>query len=86
MAPSIAALEILAVSDQPVFESVMQRIGLQVEGRTTDHPLETQLQTESIASIASKLTEEANTYVDVNPQLHNYKKMAEDYGYIVSFA
>lgn len=83
--PSIAALEILAVADQPVFENVMEEIGLHVEGRIDDDPLKSQVQTESIAAIASELTEDRHTFIETNPNLHEYKKMAEDYGFIVSF-
>lgn len=84
--PSLASLEILAVSDNTVFESVMQEIGLHVEGKISDDPLQSQVQNESVASIASELTENADEFVDVDNILSEYKKMAEDYGYIVSYA
>lgn len=84
--PSMEALEILAVSDQPVFESVMLEIGLHVEGRQSNDPLLTQVQTESIVSIASELTEDINSFSNDDHNLHLVKRMAEDYGYIVSYA
>lgn len=84
--PSLEALEVLAVSDRPVFESVMQEIGLHVEGRVDNDPLRQQAQSESIVSIASELTEDIHTYVGNDRGLQNAKKMAEDYGYIVSYA
>lgn len=83
--PSLESMEILAVSDQPVFESLMAHIGLQVEGRVSEDPLETRVQTESIASIASEITEGVHDYVEVDPRLHTFKAMAEDYGYVVSY-
>lgn len=84
--PSMEALEILAVSDRNVFESTMQNIGLNIEGMQSNDPLLSQVQTESIASIASELTEDANTFANNNPRLKAIKTMAEDYGYIVSYA
>lgn len=84
--PSMEALEILAVSDRNVFESTMQNIGLNIEGMQSDDPLLSQVQTESIASIASELTEDVNTFANNNSRLKAIKTMAEDYGYIVSYA
>ena len=81
--PSIQAMEILAVSDQPVFESLMNHIGLQVEGRVNEDPLETQVQTESISAIATGITEEACGYIKISKNLREFKTMAEDYGYVV---
>ena len=81
--PSIQAMEILAISDQPVFESLMNHIGLQIEGKVSGDPLETQVQTESIAAIATEITEEACGYVKISKNLREYKQMAQDYGYVV---
>lgn len=81
---STETLEILAVSDRKLFENAIQEVGLHVEGRIHSDPLETQVQSETVASIASELTEDANTYVDASPEMLEAKKMAEDYGYIVS--
>ena len=62
--PSIEAMEILAVSDQPVFESLMEHIGLRVEGKVNGDPLEKRVQTESIAAIATEITEDAHDYIE----------------------
>lgn len=83
--PSLQAMEILAVSDRTVFESLMNHIGLRVEGRANTDPLETKVQTESVAAIASEITEEAHGFVECDRRLHGFKQMAEDYGYVVSF-
>jgi hypothetical protein len=83
--PSLQAMEILAVSDQPVFESLMDHIGLHVEGKVNEDPLETRVQTESVAAIASEITEEAHGFVECDSRLGEFKQMAEDYGYVVSF-
>ena len=83
--PSLQAMEILAVSDQPVFESLMDHIGLHVEGKVNEDPLETRVQTESVAANASEITEEAHGFVECDPRLGEFKQMAEDYGYVVSF-
>ena len=84
--PSIQAMEILAVSDQPVFESLMDHIGLQIEGRVSGDPLETNVQSESIAAMATEITEDACSYIECDQRLFEYKRMAEDYGYVVGFA
>ena len=84
--PSTSAMEILAISDQPVFESLMSHIGLPITGRINQDPLATQVQTESIAAMATEITEDVNDFVDADPRLHPYKKLAEDYGYVVSFS
>ena len=81
--PSIQAMEILAISDQPVFESLMKHIGLRVEGKVNGDPLETQVQTESISAIATEITEDACGYVKISQNLREFKTMAEDYGYVV---
>lgn len=83
--PSVQAMEILAVSDQPVFESLMGHIGLQIEGRVSGDPLESQVQSESISAIATEITEDAHSYIECDPRLHEYKQMAEDYGFVVGF-
>jgi hypothetical protein len=82
--PSIESMEILAVSDRAVFESLMNHIGLRIEGRVNEDPLETRVQSESVVSIASEITEDANNFVRCNPRLQGFKQMAEDYGYVVS--
>jgi hypothetical protein len=85
--PSTAAMEILAVSDQPVFESLMKHIGLPITGRVEENPLkQSMVQNETIAAVASEITEDIHTYVDVDPRLHSYKEIAEDYGYVVAFS
>ena len=83
--PSAQAMEILAISDQPVFESLMGHIGLPITGRINQDPLASQVQTESIAAIATEITEDVDDFVDADPRLHRYKELAEDYGYVVSF-
>lgn len=83
--PSLETLEILAISDRPVFENLMNNIGLKIEGTVNDDPLERTAQIESISSIASEITEDIHDYIDVDKHLWDYKNMAEDYGYVVSF-
>jgi len=83
--PSVEAMEILAVSDRSVFESLMGHIGLTIEGRINEDPLETRCQNESISAIATEITEDHNTYIECDPRVHEYKKVAEDYGYVVGF-
>lgn len=83
--PSIDALEILAVSDPVTFEGLLYDAGLQIEGRMDDDPLNKNVQCESISAIASEITEDIHDFVDINPIVLEYKKLAEDYGYIVSF-
>lgn len=83
--PPMEVMEVLAISDQPAFESLMASMGLKVVGVDDFDPLRRQVQGESVVSIASELTEDVNTYIDVSPHILPYKKMAEDYGYIVSF-
>ena len=67
--PSVQAMEILAVSDQSVFESLMCHVGLQIEGEANKDPLKTQAQTESIAAIASEITEETQSFIECDPRI-----------------
>ena len=82
--PSVQAMEILAVSDRSVFESLMCHVGLRIEGEANTDPLKTQVQTESIASIASEITEETQTFIDCDPRIFEYQQLAEDYGFVTS--
>ena len=86
MKPSLEALEILAISDRPAFEDVMEQIGLHVVGLVDVDPLRSNVQSEQIVSIASALSEDVNDQIMVNPGIGAIKAMAEDYGYIVSYA
>lgn len=85
MKPSIEALEILAISDRPAFENVMEQIGLHVEGIVDVDPLRSNVQSEQIVSIASALSEDVNDQLTVDPGLRAAKAMAEDYGFIISY-
>lgn len=84
--PSLPAMEILAISDQPVFESLMLHIGLPIVGRVEEDPLETKISEDTIAAVATEITEGVDDFVEVDRRLFEYKEVAEDYGYIVSFA
>ena len=79
-------MEILAISDQPVFESLMAHIGLPITGRVNTDPLASQVQTETIAAMATEITEDVDSFVEADPRLHRYKELAEDYGYVVAFS
>jgi hypothetical protein len=79
-------MEILAASDQPVFESLMHHIGLPVVGRVEEDPLESRVTTESIAAMATEITEDVNTNTEMRPELFEYKQLAEDYGFVVAVA
>lgn len=84
--PSINALELMAVSDQPLFEHYMGKIGLPVIGRRNADPTETDVQLESVSAIASAITEDANDNIKLSQYHKSVQKMAESYGYIMEVA
>lgn len=84
--PSKFAMEILAVSDQPVFESLMAHIGLPITGRVNQDPLAKGISEDLVAAVATEITEDVDNFVEADPRLHAYKELAEDYGYVVAFA
>lgn len=79
--PSIEAMEILAGSDKPVFESLMKSIGLVVNNQSNK-----KVTSEAIMSIASEITEDASHFVERDPSLAGYRQLAYDYGYTVNEA
>lgn len=85
-APSIAELELMAVSDDMLFEHCMKQIGLPVVGQLNDDPTEKAVQSESISSIASTITEDTNENIRLDPYRAQVKQMAERLGYIVTIS
>jgi len=83
--PSLESLEILAISDKPNFERMLPKFGLKIEGKRDTNPLRSQVQEESVASIASELTEDYDTNIEINEKTAVAKSIAENYGYIVSY-
>lgn len=82
---TIEMLEILAVSDEAVFENALNQVGLTIMGRTNTDPLQKETLAEQVGAIASEITEDRHDYVDVSRLTLEAKKLAEDYGYIIGF-
>jgi hypothetical protein len=80
---SLAALKVLATSDPNVFAESIKNYGLEVLGKRNNNPLQTQVQEESVASIASALTEDVHTFRQMSADTRRAKNIAEQYGYIV---
>lgn len=85
-APSLTALELMAVADRSLFEHHMSQIGLPVIGRRNNDPTEKEVQSESISSIASAITEDVNDSIQLNDYQKTAKKIAEDHGYIIKIS
>lgn len=84
--PSLEAMEIMAISDRPLFEHIMSQIGLPITGLMNTNPLEKDVQTESISAVASELTEDRHEFASLDPRRRLMKQMAEFHGYIVAIA
>ena len=79
-----STLKTLAVGDPNVFaETLLRNFGLKIIGIKNIDPLETRVQSESIAAMASVITEDIDNIPDIHPIRLEAKKLAEDYGYIV---
>lgn len=78
-----AALKLMAISDKKLFESNMRKIGLRVVGLRSTDPTDGEVQSESILSLASVITENVNDNVVLSDYQKMAKKLAEDCGYIV---
>ena len=83
-APSLNTLELLAVSDNVLFEHHMKRIGLEVIGVRDENEIGSIVQSESITAIASIITEDSDTNVELDSYRQRAKKMAENCGYIIT--
>lgn len=82
---TIELLEMLAVSDEATFEAALNKVGLTILGKQNSDPLDTSVLAESVAAIATEITDTRHEYVDAAPLVLEAKKLAEDYGYIVGF-
>lgn len=82
--PTLRAMQIMAISDRPLFEHLMKQIGLDVVGMVNTDPLQKETQVESVEAIASVITENRHDFVELNPELAAIKKAAEKLGYIVA--
>jgi hypothetical protein len=80
---SYAALEILAQSDPVVFAESIKKHNLRIIGKRDTNPLKTQVQEETVQSIASVLTEEISIQQELPANVRRVKLLAEKYGYIV---
>jgi len=78
-----SVLRVLAGSDPKVFAEEIKRFGLKVVGFKSTDPLKTRVQSESVAAIASTITEDVDTDKDLHPATVRAMQIAEDYGYIV---
>ncbi|MDB4489922.1 hypothetical protein N9045_00250 [bacterium] len=72
-------LGLIADSDSELFESVLSKSGLKVIGKRDCDPLRKSVQSESVQSIASLISESK----DVNPKVSDIAKLADSLGYIV---
>ena len=72
-------LELIADSDFELFESVLSKSGLKVIGKRDRDPLRTSVQSESVQSIASLISESK----DHSPKVSSMAKLADSLGYIV---
>lgn len=81
--PSVQVMKIMAVADKPLFEEVMNSIGLPVLGHVNPDPLEKSAQPETVNSIAAGITEGIHDPVELPPELEAIKNMAEALGFII---
>ena len=81
--PSLAALEVLAKCDTSTFCSILESIGLRVLGTHEFDPLDIRVEEQTVASLASNMTEAIDDDIDLDPELAAIKNLAESFGYIV---
>ncbi len=84
MRPTISTLELMIRSDISLFEHYIRQIGLKIVGLRSTDPIDITVQSESVTSIASVITDDINNNVDLSPYQTQIKRLAEDYGYIVA--
>lgn len=77
-------LRILARSDTAVFNEALRSFGLKIVGRINTDPLRTQVRNEDVAALASTITEDAYTPVELSTPAKIAKKIAEEAGYVVA--
>lgn len=77
------SLRVLVKSDPAVFAESITRFGLRLIGKKDLNPLNTEIQVESVASIASTITEDAHTHRAMTSDMKRIKFLAEQHGYIV---
>jgi hypothetical protein len=75
-----AQLELIAGSDPSLFESILNKAGYKVIGRKDSDPLRTEVQSESVDSVASMISESVDDRSNFNMSL---LAVAELHGYIV---
>jgi len=80
---SLNVLNLLASQDPNVFAESIKAYGLEIVGRKETDPLKTIVQSESVASIASAITEDVNTNRDISDNTRRAKQIAERHGFIV---
>ncbi len=79
----IESLSILADSDARLFAETIKQYGFEVIGMKRTDPLEKDVQLESIASMASLITESIDEDMELNEIMGDIKKIAESRGYII---
>lgn len=80
--PSLQVLGIAANGDPSLFESLMAQAGFRVVPRDDD-PMNTSVQEEAVAAVASAITEDTYTGVRLSPYHKQAKFLAERAGYVV---
>lgn len=80
--PSIQVMSIAAKGDQSLFESLMARAGFRIVQKDND-PLNTNVQEEAVAAVASAITEDVHRSVRMSPYHKQIKTLAEQAGYVV---
>jgi hypothetical protein len=82
--PSLSVLRIIGAADPSLFDRFLQVEHLHIIGCTDPSLLHKAVQEEIVTAIASTLTEDAYTHVELNPRQQRLKALAEDLGYIVT--
>ena len=83
MSNTLESLEVLANSDPETFAEAVKKYGLQVIGSRESDPLQTQVQEELVAAMASAITEDINDNTELTDMQQAIYQLAEQYGYIV---
>jgi hypothetical protein len=81
--PSLAVLEVLAKCDTHTFCNILESIGLRILGTHEFDPLDIRVEEQTVASLASNMTEAIDDDIDLDPELAAIKNLAESYGYVV---
>lgn len=81
---SLAAITIIAKSDQRLFNQILLDEGLTIIGTVNDQPLDKTIMAEEISSIASTITNDIDDQVEMTKRQAKLKDLAENFGYIVA--